>query len=267
MPRFSRRGYRRYPRRSFKRRFYKRKYRRHTAKRGRWNRRFSKKFKTTNLRKLYPISGLRTALEYYDYDEIAVTASGDAQYFYRGNSINDPNSTGSGHQPMGHDQFSLMYNRYLVLGSKITLRIWCNKNKDMGIQPIWVGIAPVCDVNAFNPSTAHATDLKENKLFKWKIMETPKGFGDGDIDGVDPRKHVVHLSRYASSAAVFGYKNIDQIDYGALYNANPAVQWFWQLQFQDYDGSSILDSQYTFFWDVHIKYYVRYMERKELGQS
>ena len=32
----------------------------------------------------------------------------------RGNSINDPNLTGSGHQPLGHTELASLYNKYRV---------------------------------------------------------------------------------------------------------------------------------------------------------
>lgn len=38
------------------------------------------------------------------------------------NHINDPDISGSGHQPYGHDQWKEFYNHYTVIGSKITVR-------------------------------------------------------------------------------------------------------------------------------------------------
>jgi len=42
-------------------------------------------------------------------------------YLFRCNSIYDPNYTGIGHQPYGHDQYQLIYNQYQVLESVITM--------------------------------------------------------------------------------------------------------------------------------------------------
>ena len=36
------------------------------------------------------------------------------------NSLFDPDQTGTGHQPYYFDQFAALYNRYTVLGSKLT---------------------------------------------------------------------------------------------------------------------------------------------------
>lgn len=38
------------------------------------------------------------------------------------NSIFDPDSTGIGHQPLGHDEMAQLYRKYKVLGTKITAR-------------------------------------------------------------------------------------------------------------------------------------------------
>ncbi len=42
-------------------------------------------------------------------------------YTFRANDIFDPNATGAGHQPYGHDTLATVYHRYKVLSSKITV--------------------------------------------------------------------------------------------------------------------------------------------------
>lgn len=44
---------------------------------------------------------------------------GSASYLFRANSIFDPDLTGTGHQPYGHDQWQSVYNHYLVSNSRI----------------------------------------------------------------------------------------------------------------------------------------------------
>lgn len=41
---------------------------------------------------------------------------------FRANSIFDPDYTGTGHQPLGRDQWSVFYDHYCVLGAKITAK-------------------------------------------------------------------------------------------------------------------------------------------------
>lgn len=40
---------------------------------------------------------------------------------FRANGIFDPDQTGGGHQPMGHDQWAELYNHYVVIGAKINV--------------------------------------------------------------------------------------------------------------------------------------------------
>lgn len=46
------------------------------------------------------------------------TASATA-YYFRANSIFDPNQSGTGHQPYGHDTFATMYNHYQVVKARL----------------------------------------------------------------------------------------------------------------------------------------------------
>jgi len=41
-------------------------------------------------------------------------------YLFRANSIFDPDFTAIGHQPLGHDEWSVFYDHYTVLGARIT---------------------------------------------------------------------------------------------------------------------------------------------------
>lgn len=43
-------------------------------------------------------------------------------YRFNLNSIFDPNQTGTGHQPLGYDQWALFYNRYRVISTRVTAR-------------------------------------------------------------------------------------------------------------------------------------------------
>lgn len=70
-----------------------------------------------------PFPKIRFAkLVYYEEVQLNPTAGGIAYNVFRTNSLYDPNSTGTGHQPMGFDQLMALYNHYEVYGSKITAR-------------------------------------------------------------------------------------------------------------------------------------------------
>jgi len=60
------------------------------------------------------------------YSEVALTLSSTAgscnSYFFSCNGLFDPNTTGTGHQPMGFDQLMLSFEQYTVVASKVTFQ-------------------------------------------------------------------------------------------------------------------------------------------------
>lgn len=60
--------------------------------------------------------------KYVDNFTLTSTTGGFANYVMTANGIYDPNISGTGHQPMFHDQVAALYNHYIVLGSKCTFK-------------------------------------------------------------------------------------------------------------------------------------------------
>lgn len=62
---------------------------------------------------------LKVRMKYIDEYVMTSTAGSQVIQTFRMNSIFDPDFTGIGHQPYGHDQWSPLYTKYVVLGSKL----------------------------------------------------------------------------------------------------------------------------------------------------
>ena len=60
-------------------------------------------------------------LRYADTIAINAGVGAAASYLFRANSIYDPDQTGIGHQPYGHDQLNEIYNHYCVDSATITV--------------------------------------------------------------------------------------------------------------------------------------------------
>ena len=61
-------------------------------------------------------------MKYVDFItlDMGATDSGIPKtYNFRANSIFDPDKSGVGHQPLGHDEMNIVYDHYCVIGSKI----------------------------------------------------------------------------------------------------------------------------------------------------
>lgn len=74
------------------------------------------------------------SMRYSDAFQLTSTNGIIAEYIFRANSIHDPNFSGVGHQPMGHDQMATLYNKYIVLGSKITIQVYGTNTGSQGIM-------------------------------------------------------------------------------------------------------------------------------------
>ncbi len=56
-----------------------------------------------------------TRLDYTDQFDIVCTSGVLSVYTFNSNGLYDPDQTGTGHQPLGFDQYASQYNRYRVL--------------------------------------------------------------------------------------------------------------------------------------------------------
>lgn len=81
------------------------------------------------------------------------------------NDIFDPEFAVGGHQPMGFDQMAAMYNRYLVLGSKITVSFYDNASTHN--TPVLVG---ACMSDAATPPYTTTTGYIEAKRGQWRTI-------------------------------------------------------------------------------------------------
>lgn len=72
---------------------------------------------------------MRATMRYSQVIELLPTAGVPAPYLFRANSIFDPDFTGTGHQPYGHDQWQAIYNHYNVRSCVITMTP-CAANSD-----------------------------------------------------------------------------------------------------------------------------------------
>lgn len=77
--------------------------------------------KTVNVNKaLQPFS--QRYIVRMKYSDNFLLSTANTPWVFNLNSINKPNFTGTGHQPLGHDQLNVLYNRYRVYAVKWHLR-------------------------------------------------------------------------------------------------------------------------------------------------
>lgn len=101
-----------------------------------------------------------TKLKYVQRQAFTVPVSGTWDYLWRLNSIFDPDRTGTGHQPYGHDTLNTMYNRY---------RVW-KVDYVITYPPNISGALQTAYVNCENGETSY-TSVDQNL-----ILEYPRTF-------------------------------------------------------------------------------------------
>lgn len=133
-------------------------------------RRVVKKGRRSMIRRLPPLTLPRSrVVRFRAVQPYAWTSAGAiAVVAAKANSLNDPFAGFGSALPLGTDQWSSQYQKYIVLGSKITVRAMGTTNTGIGI----VGIHLTDTASAL----ANASHYKELPLTKQKLITTQKDY-------------------------------------------------------------------------------------------
>lgn len=181
------------------------------------------------------------ALKYSEDVELPTGAISYYTYVFRGNSLYDPNQTGTGAQPSGLGIWSTVYNKYSVYKSTIKVT-FCNQSDNhmtCYVMPyLQSGTTPV------NPS------FYDEQAGAKNVIIEPYGAG-GSI------KTIRH-SRYTRTML-----NVDPFssDTSIAFNTNPTYNWFWHVAVDTVNGTTTN----SVIIKVEIIYYCIMSERKTLA--
>lgn len=171
--------------------------------------------------------------------------SGFNAIVFRGNSIFDPDFSGGGHQPLGHDQWANFYRRYRVLGSKIIVRAASDS-----AAPAGIGVVP----QNTNTVLSQRTEYAEASYVKNVPL------------GADASHAIAMIENYVSTAKMRGgppnYVRLNE-DLSALVGANPAQQFYWHVFGYSLDATV----NWVIKLEVEVQYYVEFYDRETLAQS
>lgn len=185
---------------------------------------------------------IRIKLKYNTYVSLAGTLGVPFSQIYQ-NSLNDPDLTGSGQQPLGFDQWSNFYSKYRVNGMAISIQ-GGNTNSN---TPLLFSVYPA--LTSSLPSTPDAVFSQPYS----KTVSVPQASGNSKVT----------IKNYMSTKKIYGYTNIDQEDdFTADYNANPVNLWYFIVY-----GYSSNSSIPTFQGIVRITYYVELFDRVSFNMS
>lgn len=168
-----------------------------------------------------------------------VSANGNV---WRMNSVFDPDYTNLGHQPLYYDQFTAVYDNYVVLASKITATY--SPNGD-GAAPFIIGIT---SGNSTSFSNSVYTLQEQNKSVATIC---------GDKDGTSVRT----LSTSYTPQQCIGVSTNDDTVQSSI-SGNPAKPWFAYTWVQDRSGNTAACTVH-----VVIEYKVRFFGMKNVNSS
>lgn len=157
-------------------------------------------------------SELVTTVKYSDTYALTSTANAmSARQYMRLNSINDPDQTGTGHQPLWHDQYAAVYGRYVVLKSRMVANFIAYPNAIATTNPSGPIICGITGDNDASVSSTVTTTLENsvNRMISNNLGGKPEVTLTLDYD---PKKD---LGLSASDDTV-----------AALIGSNPSAQWY-----------------------------------------
>lgn len=183
-------------------------------------------------------------------DQITITTTGGVgfQYAFRGNSLFDPDFTGGGHQPYGFDQWSAIFQRYVVFASWIRVNLTIDSP-----LPCKFALVPTSLDNSV-VTTDTFESLLEMPRAKWRLGQSSTGQDNQS------------LTHYASTTSIMGQapgliENDDNLY--ALTNANPANPWYWILGVQSPQG----DGSHTYYVEVEMRFWAKMFDYQPLVAS
>lgn len=197
----------------------------------------------------YVPSGMPTQriakLKYAQVMSVTSTTGVMGEQRFSANNIYDPDVTGTGHQPMGHDQWTALFNHYVVLGSKITVK-FCDA--DASTTPTHVGLY-LSDGKTLSYTTGY--EFIEARKGTYRLMVPNEG-----------RRHI--MSNKFSAKKFYNVKDVkDNLNrLGAASGASPTEQAYYHIWIQTLDATT-----QSIRCVVEIDYIVLFSEPKDLTTS
>lgn len=172
-------------------------------------------------------------------------ASGQAPWRINLNSIFDPNRTGTGHQPYGHDTFQTLYNRYRVVSCSYVITVYSSQGATLQVAAL-----PANEEFA----AVNISEYRENPRCKYMVQGTgaPVKFLKGKVN--IPSLFGRSKSQYMADDR-----------YQAQFGASPSELAILNINSQQIDESSIANAGVTY--QLTLKYKVELFDVKNLGQS
>jgi len=165
-----------------------------------------------------------TKLKYTELLIFTSTSGAVSANIYSQNSLFDPNVTGTGHQPLGFDQLSVLYSAYKVYGSKITCRCY---QIGTGTQAALTGSVSILS-SASNTSSSVGSTVAERDSGVTRTVGTA-----GSSPNVISSSTRTGIARGETPSRVRYDPN-----YSSGIGASPAIQTYWHVYYNTADQAT-----------------------------
>jgi hypothetical protein len=184
-----------------------------------------------------------TKLRYSAAYQLSETLGAVASQTFRGNDTNDPDQTGTGHQPTYYDQIGNIYGSVRVNGCKIKIK-FIN-------EEVTPAIVLLKASNGIPTLPSVLTDDFEDYMTKWNVLSGDSAVGQ------------CTLSMYKSLKSVTGRQGVyDRYVLNSL-NTSPTDQWYFTIAAQDADAGGTV----TVCAIVTLTYYCTFYNRLDVSTS
>lgn len=168
-------------------------------------------------------------------------------YAFRANSIFDPDATGVGHQPSGHDQWAQLYGQYIVKSARLRISAAVGAGQtEWSVMGVYLSPASVLT------ATSHSELIEQGKS-TWMLLPPSSANPARRLSGSYDAKTEYNIKDVKD--------NVSRL--GAAFGANPTEQCFFVVWLQSFGGSATTDVK----WVAELEYDVIMSEPKEIPQS
>lgn len=174
----------------------------------------------------------------------------DVALVYRGNSMFDPDLSGTGLQPVGFDENMALYENYRVHGSKI--KVTLINDTDSGVSSNCIVVYPTRE-------TIAAEGIVE-------ALAQP-GSKSGFCLGLDSGRPLVTINHKALTTTTYRAKSITNSEqYAAAKTASPLNEWYWQINLSKVNGATLFSAASAYML-VEMLFDVEYFNPLDLDLS
>lgn len=186
---------------------------------------------------------MRVRLQYTEYIDLSTTSPTPIiDYLFRGNSVYDPNYSGTGYQPLGFDKYAELYNKYLVRGATCKIVVIPDSSQAVNLA-----------IFATDSATSITT---QQDLFNRGNVVSKMVLPIGSVSSPSI------LKMYRSTRKMGGLQKLtnDEDSWIAQVSGNPGNSWFFHILSGPANQTSLPSTA------VHIRveltYYVEFFQRK-----